>query len=115
MADFSTGLFGCFSDCGGCLYTIFCPCCAMAQNWADSRDQQCTFCHCCAIPEPIWIRDNIRMKLGQTQNHYFGDCCLYFCCFPCAVCQDTRELKHLASQRASNKSRRRKSEDEGEL
>lgn len=114
MSDFSTGLCDCFSDCGICMFTICCPCSQMSRNWADSRDQLCSACHCIALPNPMWTRDNIRIRLGQTQGHLCADYCLYYWCCPCAICQDARELK-LMKTNTTSKNRRRKSEDENEL
>ncbi|KAK8854078.1 plac8 [Tritrichomonas musculus] len=95
MNNFSTGLFDCFSDCAICVYTFFCPSCALSDNWAQSRNEDCSICHFCAFAHPIWTRDNIRVKLGQREKQYVSDFIIYSCCTLCAICQDARELKHL--------------------
>ncbi|OHT01464.1 hypothetical protein TRFO_31736 [Tritrichomonas foetus] len=94
MSDFSTGLCDCFSDCGVCIYVTCCIECAVADNWARSRREDCSLCHLIAFSHPVWTRDNIRMMLGQREKQYAGDCLVYTFCTPCAVCQDARELKN---------------------
>lgn len=93
--QYETGIFECMSDCNVCLYGCVCMECLMSQNWARSRSEECTIWHCCAPVFPMWTRINIKKMLGSTENNYCGDCCTYFCCFPCAVCQDARQLNKL--------------------
>lgn len=94
---FSTGLFDCFNDCGICIYTMCCPYCAMADNWAQSRNEDCSICHFLAFVFPIWTRDNIRVRLGQHEKQYVNDFLVYNFCTLCAISQDARELKRLRS------------------
>lgn len=95
--DFSTGLCDCFSDCGICIYTMCCPYCAMSDNWAQSRNEDCSICHFLAVVHPIWTRDNIRTKIGQHEKQYVNDFLVYHFCTLCAISQDARELKRLRS------------------
>ena len=37
-------------------------------------------------------RANLRAKFGMTP-HCCTDCCMHFCCAPCAICQDYSEAK----------------------
>lgn len=95
--NYSTGVCECFSDCGICIYTMCCPFCAMSDNWAQSRNEDCSICHFLAFVHPIWTRDNIRVKLGQNEKQYVNDFLVYHFCTLCAICQDSRELKRLRS------------------
>ena len=90
--SFQTSLFGCLGDLGICLYGIFCFECLAAQNWANVREEQCSCYHLCCFASPFWTRQDLRKKKGMS-TAYLGDCLTYLLCYPCAVCQDARELK----------------------
>lgn len=87
-------LCDCFSDMSVCCLTLWCPLIVQSQNFARSRDEECEFCHCCAYAHPLWTRTNIRRKKNQSAA-MLKDYCTYCFCFPCAVCQDARELNIL--------------------
>jgi hypothetical protein len=100
---YTSGLFDCLTDIGGCLTLTFCGWTLIpsACIWADARAEDCRPCHCiCGVP-PIWHRRVIRDSNGIHTSQYCGDCCLYLFCCPCATCQDCREVKVLKAQRGS--------------
>ena len=103
----STGYYTGLCDCLGDLEICCCVMCCgwtlipSAKYWAESRGEQCSLCHCCALAHPIWTRAKIRALNNMKGDNYCGDCCIYCCCFECATCQDGRELKRLKSLNAS--------------
>ena len=103
MSGYSSGLCDCFQDCGVCLTVAFCGWSLVptACNWAGARQENCSLCHCCALAHPLWARASIKRRLGVPSSDYFADYCLYCFCFPCATCQDARELKRLESAPAA--------------
>ncbi|PRP75637.1 hypothetical protein PROFUN_08003 [Planoprotostelium fungivorum] len=97
MADFTTGLCGCFEDIAGCIVTCFCLPATHAQNEALLAERQCSFTDfCCALfvtPGNIYFnRQHIRSKYGMERGQECSDCCVVLCCAPCATCQHNREL-----------------------
>jgi hypothetical protein len=104
MSVYRTQLFDCFSDCG-----ILCKvwCCGWtmipgAENWAGSRRDPCTSCHCCCLAPSMWTRANIRKLRGDASADFCADCCVYVFCWSCALCQDARELKSLGNVASSS-------------
>ncbi|KAK8881789.1 hypothetical protein M9Y10_044425 [Tritrichomonas musculus] len=85
-------LFGCFSDLSVCTYGLFLPFCLTADTWARIRHERCTICHCLCLNHPFWIRQFIKNRYGMETN-YVGDCIIYTFCYPCANCQDAREVR----------------------
>ena len=92
MGEFKSSLFGCMNDCPICIYGIFCFECLAAQNWASIREENCTCFHLVCLASPFWTRQDLRKKKGMSTS-YMGDCLIYLCCLPCAICQDAREIK----------------------
>mmetsp|Transcript_16799 Transcript_16799/g.23374 ORF Transcript_16799/g.23374 Transcript_16799/m.23374 type:complete len:102 (-) Transcript_16799:106-411(-) len=96
MSSWSTGLFGCFDDIGGCIITIICPCITIAQNRADF-DGRSTTCmdYCCSLggSNEYFFRQHIRAKYGMPLDEQCSDCCATQFCVPCVLCQHRRELK----------------------
>lgn len=94
---YNTGLFDCFQDMGICLTVCFCGATFIpsALYWAQSREEECTICHCCGMVHPMWTRATIKRRNGYKGSDLFVDYFLYCCCFECATCQDGRQLKQM--------------------
>ena len=101
-----TGLCDCCSDIETCALVWFCGCAMIpsACYWAESREEDCSICHWCAIAHPLWTRANIRAMNNMKGDRYCGDFCVYCFCFPCATCQDGRELKRIKQMKAVSQS-----------
>ena len=91
-AEFSTGLFDCFSDVPLCLYTCFCAPCSVATNWANINGEKCGLDHLCFLPMPYWTRQAIR-KRKHMPAAGVHDALVLCCCATCGVMQDGREIK----------------------
>ncbi|CAI0400930.1 unnamed protein product [Linum tenue] len=100
----TTGLFGCCEDPGSCVKTSCCPCITFGQNAVilDRNDTTCfpsglLFCLlaqigvACLYSYPY--RHRLREQYGLPEQPC-GDCILHWCCGPCAVCQEYRELNN---------------------
>jgi hypothetical protein len=96
-AGYSTGLLNCRADCKVCLSVLFCGWTQIPSSclWAKSRGEKCTFWHWVACTSPVWARANVRHMRGEVDKRYGRDCCTYVWCWPCALCQDLREIKAL--------------------
>ncbi|XP_033741382.1 placenta-specific gene 8 protein-like [Pecten maximus] len=90
--DWSTGLCGCFSDCGSCLATYFCLPCMECRN-ATRLGECCLLPYCCAGSN-IAMRARLR-TLGGIRGSILGDICALSCCYMCAVCQMSREMDNM--------------------
>ena len=91
---FPDGLCDCFSDCGICCLTWYCPCCQSSQNFkmVDNPESCCKGCCGLKMPE-FWIRQTMRRRTNLPEN-CCGDCCVTCTCLlPFAICQDGRALK----------------------
>nr|ACU16462.1 unknown [Glycine max] len=98
--DWSTGLCDCFSDCGNCCITWWCPCVTFGRV-AEIVDRGSTSCGasgalytlvCCGWPYSCIYRSKMRRQYGLKGN-CCTDCLLHCCCESCALCQEYRELK----------------------
>ncbi|KAM4107884.1 hypothetical protein ACB094_03G001400 [Castanea mollissima] len=104
--QWSTGICDCFKDMTSCWVTCWCPCITFGRT-AEIVDQGRTTCftairnclllaHLAGIIGACIYTCTYRAKL---RVHYSlppkpcGDCCVHFCCFFCALCQEYRELK----------------------
>lgn len=96
----SSGLFGCFSDCGSCCLTCFCPCVQYGKNYEANFGNGCcsqgciymllSGCGlCCCVHKGL--REDIRRKYALDEG--CGDCLTTCFCSACAICQEARELK----------------------
>jgi Cys-rich protein (TIGR01571 family) len=94
---YATTLCDCCDDCGICLYVLCCSWTLIptAQAWAGSILDWCNVCHWCGFVCPMWTRVNIRRHWKVPVNDYCLYCTTYVCCFPCATCQDLREIPRL--------------------
>ncbi|CAN6363360.1 unnamed protein product [Urochloa humidicola] len=98
------GLFTCCGDYGVCCLTCWCPCVTFGRV-AETVDRGGTSCLAAgAVYELLacltgchWIysctyRSKLRDQFGIPESTCC-DCCVHFCCEPCALCQHYRELK----------------------
>eukprot|EP00245_Coleochaete_scutata_P000392 TRINITY_DN10501_c0_g1_i1.p2 TRINITY_DN10501_c0_g1~~TRINITY_DN10501_c0_g1_i1.p2 ORF type:complete len:164 (-),score=10.69 TRINITY_DN10501_c0_g1_i1:888-1379(-) len=117
--QFSTGLYDCCDDPGACCFGLLCPCVMFGQNVERLTGRACVgpcLLHCilggglAAVlalvpfigPAAYWIncvscyacghRSDLRDKYDLLAEPC-GDCVVHFCCHPCAICQEYRELK----------------------
>ncbi|XP_076885326.1 protein PLANT CADMIUM RESISTANCE 2-like [Bidens hawaiensis] len=103
--QWSSGLCDCTSDMSNCCMTCWCPCITFAQI-AEIADMGTTSCPVHGALYTIlllltgcqWIysymyRSKMR-KQYMLPEEPCNDCLLHFCCEPCAMCQEYRELKH---------------------
>ncbi|KAL2906212.1 Cell number regulator 1 [Bienertia sinuspersici] len=77
----STGLCHCCDDPANCLVTTFCPCITFGQI---------AELHACIR---AFYRPKLRGQYGLEELPC-ADCLVHFCCEPCALCQEYRELKN---------------------
>ncbi|XP_071739275.1 protein PLANT CADMIUM RESISTANCE 2-like [Rutidosis leptorrhynchoides] len=101
----SSGLCDCFSDVSNCCLTCWCPCIPFGQI-AEIADKGTTSCAVHGTLYTVlliftgcqWIYSCMyRSKMRQQYmlpEEPCNDCCVHFCCEPCALCQQYRELKH---------------------
>eukprot|EP01043_Picozoa_sp_COSAG02_P063448 COSAG02_NODE_9001_length_2361_cov_3.831788_1_plen_310_part_00 len=106
-------LFGCFDDCGICLCGYFCYCCLAGQTHEraglDSGPawkiptvavvgmvlSQCLVgvaCQCLAFYWCCKGRQDIQVLVGAQPDDDITACLTYFCCMPCAICQEARAV-----------------------
>ncbi|MED6180504.1 Protein CADMIUM RESISTANCE 2, variant 2 [Stylosanthes scabra] len=105
LEEWSTGLCDCFSDCGNCCITYWCPCVTFGRV-AEIVDRGSTSCGasgalyalvCCLIGCGCLYSCFYRSKMRRQFNLKGSDCtdCLTHCfCEPCALCQEYRELEN---------------------
>uniref|UniRef100_A0ACD5WCF3 Uncharacterized protein n=1 Tax=Avena sativa TaxID=4498 RepID=A0ACD5WCF3_AVESA len=100
----SSGLFDCFDDCGLCCITWCCPCITFGKV-AEIVDRGSTSCGTAGALYVLlasltgcqWIyscgyRAKLRAQYGLPDAPCC-DCCVHFCCAPCALCQEYKQLK----------------------
>ncbi|KAK1387040.1 hypothetical protein POM88_015218 [Heracleum sosnowskyi] len=107
VGEWTTPLWGCFSDWGNCITTLFCPCVTYGQiaNIVDQGKTTCftggkTYltlmsltCGCCLYS--CFARSKLRFMYNLPPSPCScGDCVVHACCEPCALCQEYRELKN---------------------
>ncbi|KAI3945616.1 hypothetical protein MKW92_032097 [Papaver armeniacum] len=118
MVPWSTSLCGCFDDGNNCCLTYWCPCITFGQT-SEIIDRGSSFdcgfksfiyfAATCGANGALyaligvftgcsWIYSCMyRTKFIQLYNlegSSCNDCLIHFCCTPCALCQDYRELKN---------------------
>jgi Cys-rich protein (TIGR01571 family) len=89
----TTELFGCFEDCGGCLYCYFCYPCFMC-SLAGKMDECCCGPCCCPGLFTSSMRTKVRAQYGITGSIFEDVMCIAFC-EPCAMHQIHRQLNNL--------------------
>ncbi|KAG8755061.1 hypothetical protein FRC14_004390 [Serendipita sp. 396] len=112
--DWSNGTFSCFGDCMTCCVATWCPCITYGQNKTrfEHLEQQgyphpsggescgsdcllhCLLTSCLGAGWVLQIgsREKIRDRY-KIEGGLMGDCCLSFCCNPCTLTQESRELE----------------------
>ncbi|EDO42647.1 predicted protein [Nematostella vectensis] len=91
--DWSSGLFECTKDIGGCLVTFLCPCvtlCQISQRMGEGLAYGC----CCADIAAFTLRAKLRTE-QNIQGSLCNDAIHVSCCMHCALCQMSRELDHV--------------------
>ncbi|XP_077230595.1 protein PLANT CADMIUM RESISTANCE 2-like isoform X2 [Tasmannia lanceolata] len=103
-ARWSTGLCGCCDDIDNCCVTCCCPCITFGQisEILDKGSHSCvrngtlyTILLCftgCACLYSCFYRSKLRRQYFLEESPCM-DCFVHFCCEPCALCQEYRELK----------------------
>jgi len=98
--EWKNSLCGCFDDMGSCCLTWCCPCIQYGKNYEKVHNSGCfsqcfLWCclsccglQCCLHKE---LRSDVRQRYGLPEG--CGDCLTTWCCGPCAICQEARELK----------------------
>ncbi|KAK9049621.1 hypothetical protein SSX86_031410 [Deinandra increscens subsp. villosa] len=104
-AAWSSSLCACCSDVPNCCLTCWCPCITFGQiaEIVDKGNTSCgvhgalyaiinalTLCGC--LYSCVY-RTKMRSQYGLRESPC-NDCLVHFCCEPCALCQEYRELKH---------------------
>ncbi|GLT26026.1 hypothetical protein SLA2020_011170 [Shorea laevis] len=100
----SSGLCGCFSNVPNCCMTFWCPCVTFGRI-AEIVDRGSTSCgvsgaiyaliSCltgCGCIYSFFYRSKLR-KQYVLEKSPCADCLVHFCCEPCALCQEYRQLK----------------------
>ncbi|XP_060079650.1 placenta-specific gene 8 protein-like [Ylistrum balloti] len=90
--EWSTGLFGCFSDCSSCIMTMLCLPGMECKN-AARLGECCLLPHCCAGSN-IAMRARLR-TLGGIRGSILQDICAFCWCYSCTVCQMSREMDNM--------------------
>ncbi|XP_027343235.1 protein PLANT CADMIUM RESISTANCE 2-like [Abrus precatorius] len=105
QVDWSTGLFGCFSNFKNCCITCWCPCVTFGQV-AEIVDKGSTSCGasgalytlvCCVLGCGCLYSCFYRSKMRRQymlKDSPCCDCLVHCCCEPCALCQEYRELEN---------------------
>ncbi|KAH9993552.1 PLAC8 family-domain-containing protein [Russula vinacea] len=109
--DWSFGLFDCFSTCGLCCASVWCPCIVYSKNKqrmhslqaqgtrlvgdGDTCDSNCLIY--CVLGNCSWVlqipaREEIRERYG-IRGSTLSDCFASWCCRPCALTQERREIE----------------------
>ncbi|XP_059452963.1 cell number regulator 4-like [Corylus avellana] len=97
--QWSTGLCGCFEDCGNCCLTAFAPIVTFGRT-AELLDEGRTSCfnpassfYCGGAFFSYKYRTKLR-ALYSLPEEPCGDFCVHCWCSSCAICQEYRELKN---------------------
>ncbi|CAG9323276.1 unnamed protein product [Blepharisma stoltei] len=98
MVQWEEPLFGCFRDCCTCIIVWFCPlayCIYQGISVKKATGESCFGAYCCPI---VLCCIGAAINRGKIRDRYLingsfvGDCFYHFCCGPCAVCQEYREV-----------------------
>ncbi|KAK9863545.1 hypothetical protein WJX84_005768 [Apatococcus fuscideae] len=99
--EWTAGIFGCLGDCGICCYGCWCPCCLFGDNHSKAMGTGCVgptiiFYLLGSIGCQCFYAGPLRKELRNRyslQERPCNDCCVHWCCSPCAICQEAREIK----------------------
>jgi len=94
---YNTHLCGCLDDVTGCLLSFCCPCIVAAAIKAQLDERPCTVFDCICGTGGYQIRQTIRSKY-KIPYAPLNDCLAYWCCGPCALNQEVRELANRSGQ-----------------
>ncbi|KAL9330233.1 hypothetical protein ACSQ67_005236 [Phaseolus vulgaris] len=104
IVEWSSGLCDCFSDCGICCLTWWCPCVTFGRI-AEIVDRGSSSCATtgalytllglirCACIYSRFYRSKMREQHG-LEGSGCTDCFIHCCCEPCALSQEYRELQN---------------------
>jgi len=95
----STGLCGCFDDCGICIKGYFCFCCLVADNGAK-LDGDTVCMGCCYPASPFKNRQQAASLLG-LQSTCMENCMISTFCACCSEMQVARELSKFSMMQNS--------------
>lgn len=98
----SHGLFDCCQDCNLCMKGCFCPCCLYGEN-VEKFDASSCFCNCVlwlslggyTTPIEAACRRGAMRARYYIQGSEFEDFCVHLFCFPCAIIQESQEIRHV--------------------
>lgn len=99
--EYDQSLFGCFDDCGICIFGTFFGQCLVASNTYDLTQSYCASCLSCLF-SPIGVIYN-RIQIQEKYNIEESGCETFvavLCCGSCANCQDAHEI-HFQQKRAA--------------
>ncbi|UJR13724.1 hypothetical protein I4U23_000735 [Adineta vaga] len=100
--QWNESLFGCFDDWKICCYGYWCLPCLFGTNAEKIKGDNCVGMCCaysllasCALSwlPHCYVRQAFREKYNLVEDPSCGDCLTTFCCGPCAICQEARELQ----------------------
>jgi len=96
--DWKEGVFGCCNNVSTCIFGLFCPCWLYGKN-QEKLDGQSCLQHCllyaicgacvCCFHGPRRAHMRQKYNLKPDCNDYL----VTYCCSPCAVCQESREME----------------------
>ncbi|KAF3926006.1 hypothetical protein ABW20_dc0107800 [Dactylellina cionopaga] len=106
--EWNFGMCSCFSDCGRCCLTCWCPCITYGRiqhrlrnndmsNYKTCNGKCWAFCGLMTVCGVQWVLSMVQR--GELRHRYnlkgsgCGDCCRHFCCECCALIQEDRELE----------------------
>eukprot|EP01062_Namystynia_karyoxenos_P060014 TRINITY_DN51461_c0_g1_i1.p2 TRINITY_DN51461_c0_g1~~TRINITY_DN51461_c0_g1_i1.p2 ORF type:complete len:161 (+),score=42.52 TRINITY_DN51461_c0_g1_i1:91-573(+) len=93
----SSGLFVCHTDCGGCVRTCCCMPCSLAETKTTFDESAWLLMLCCACWTPLafgtLLRNEMRIGYG-IRGSWPKDVCISCLCFCCSACQMAREVKY---------------------
>ncbi|KAF8157207.1 PLAC8 family-domain-containing protein [Crassisporium funariophilum] len=111
--EWSNGLCGCCGDFGTCLVACCCPCIIYgkvknryehlnSKGYPDPNKGGCCSSSCMVHGLLVWCGVGFIMQMmnrSSVRGRYnikgggCGDCCSAFCCTPCELTQESRELE----------------------
>ncbi|XP_070571786.1 placenta-specific gene 8 protein-like [Ptychodera flava] len=99
VGAWTTGLCGCFEDCGSCLASFYCHNCYRCYL-ANKLEESC--CYPICVPGAATDLMVLRMKVRMINNipgNAMNDCCAACCCPYCVAAQLSREWDNTVGKR----------------